>query len=433
MSKKVYVGMSADLIHPGHLNIINEAKKLGELTIGLLTDEAIASYKRLPFLTYEQRKLIVENIKGVDNVIPQETLDYVSNLKILKPDFVVHGDDWKTGVQKQTREKVIEVLKDWGGELIEVEYTKGISSTKLIKSLKEIGTTPEIRMKRLRRLLEVKPIVRLIEAHNGLTGLIAENIQTLKDNEPREFDGMWLSSLTDSTAKGKPDIEAVDVTARMQTLNDIVEVTTKPIIYDGDTGGRAEHFVFTVKTLERLGVSAVIIEDKIGLKKNSLFGTDVDQTQDSIENFCHKLSMGKKSQITKDFMIIARVESLILQKGVEDALERSKAYIEAGADGIMIHSKEKKPDEILVFCKGYKNFENKVPLVAVPSSYNTIYEKELIEAGVNIVIYANQLLRSAYPAMVDTAKSILENERSFEADSKMMPINEILNLIPGGN
>ena len=433
MSKKVYVGMSADLIHPGHLNIINEAKKLGELTIGLLTDEAIASYKRLPFLTYEQRKLIVENIKGVDNVIPQETLDYVSNLKILKPDFVVHGDDWKTGVQKQTREKVIEVLKDWGGELIEVEYTKGISSTQLIKSLKEIGTTPEIRMKRLRRLLEVKPIVRLIEAHNGLTGLIAENIQTLKDNEPREFDGMWLSSLTDSTAKGKPDIEAVDVTARMQTLNDIVEVTTKPIIYDGDTGGRAEHFVFTVKTLERLGVSAVIIEDKIGLKKNSLFGTDVDQTQDSIENFCHKLSMGKKSQITKDFMIIARVESLILQKGVEDALERSKAYIEAGADGIMIHSKEKKPDEILVFCKGYKNFENKVPLVAVPSSYNTIYEKELIEAGVNIVIYANQLLRSAYPAMVDTAKSILENERSFEADSKMMPINEILNLIPGGN
>jgi phosphoenolpyruvate phosphomutase len=433
MSKKVYVGMSADLIHPGHLNIINEAKKLGELTIGLLTDEAIASYKRLPFLTYEQRKLIVENIKGVENVIPQETLDYVYNLKLLKPDFVVHGDDWKTGVQKQTREKVIEALKDWGGELIEVEYTKGISSTQLINSLKEIGTTPEVRMKRLRRLLEVKPIVRLIEAHNGLTGLIAENIQTVKDNQPREFDGMWLSSLTDSTAKGKPDIEAVDVTARMQTLNDIVEVTTKPIIYDGDTGGRAEHFVFTVKTLERLGVSAVIIEDKIGLKKNSLFGTDVDQTQDSIENFCHKLSMGKKSQITKDFMIIARVESLILQKGVEDALERSKAYIEAGADGIMIHSKEKKPDEILVFCKGYKNFEKKVPLVAVPSSYNAIYEKELIEAGVNIVIYANQLLRSAYPAMVDTAKSILENERSFEADSKMMPINEILNLIPGGN
>jgi len=433
MSKTVYVGMSADLIHPGHLNIINEAKKLGEVTIGLLTDKAIAGYKRLPFLTYEQRKLIIENIKGVHNVIPQDTLDYVPNLKLTKPDYVVHGDDWKTGVQKQTRERVIEALKEWGGKLVEVEYTKGISSTQMINSLKEIGTTPEIRMKRLRRLLEVKPIVRLIEAHNGLTGLIAENIQTIKDNQPREFDGMWLSSLTDSTAKGKPDIEAVDVTARMQTLNDIVEVTTKPIIYDGDTGGKPEHFVFTVKTLERLGVSAVIIEDKTGLKKNSLFGTDVDQTQDSIEDFSHKVSMGKKSQITKEFMIIARVESLILKKGVDDALIRSKAYIEAGADGIMIHSKEKKPDEILEFCKRYKNFEKKVPLVTVPSSYNTIYERELIEAGVNIVIYANQLLRSAYPAMVDTAKSILENERSFEADSRMMPISEILNLIPGGN
>ena len=432
MSKTVYVGMSADLIHPGHLNIINEAKKLGEVTIGLLTDKAIAGYKRLPFLTYEQRKLIIENIKGVHNVIPQETLDYVPNLKFTKPDYVVHGDDWKTGVQKQTRDRVIEALKEWGGKLVEVEYTKGISSTQMINSLKEIGTTPEIRMKRLRRLLEVKPIVRLIEAHNGLTGLIAENIQIIIDNQPREFDGMWLSSLTDSTAKGKPDIEAVDVTARMQTLNDIVEVTTKPIIYDGDTGGRPEHFVFTVKTLERLGVSAVIIEDKTGLKKNSLFGTDVDQTQDSIEDFSHKITMGKKSQITKEFMIIARVESLILKKGVDDALTRSKAYIEAGADGIMIHSKEKKPDEILEFCKRYKSFDKKVPLIAVPSSYNTIYERELIEAGVNIVIYANQLLRSAYPAMVDTAKSILENERSFEADSRMMPINEILNLIPGG-
>lgn len=430
--KRVYVGMSADLIHPGHLNIINEAKKLGEVTIGLLTDKAIASYKRLPFLTFDQRKIIIENIKGVDKVIPQETLDYVPNLKMLKPDFVVHGDDWKKGVQSQTRQRVIDALSEWGGKLVEVEYTKGISSTQLNLSMKEIGTTPEIRMKRLKRLLEVKPLVRLIEAHNGLTGLIVENLIIKKDNAPGEFDGMWLSSLTDSTAKGKPDIEAVDVTARMQTLNDIIEVTTKPIVYDGDTGGIPEHFVFTVKTLERLGVSAVIIEDKVGLKKNSLFGTEVKQNQDTPENFSYKISAGKRSQITKDFMIIARVESLILGKGVDDALMRAKAYIEAGADGIMIHSKEKKPDEILKFCDGYRKFETRVPLVAVPSSYNTITEKELTDAGVNIVIYANQLLRSAYPAMLETAKSILENGRSYEADSKMMPITEILNLIPGG-
>lgn len=431
MKKTVYVGMSADLIHPGHLNIINEARKLGEVTVGLLTDKAIAGYKRLPYLNYEQRKIIIENIKGVEKVIPQETLDYVPNLKKLKPDYVVHGDDWKSGVQKNTRDRVIEALKEWKGELVEIKYTEGISSTQLNKSLKEIGTTPQIRMKRLRRLIESKPLVRLMEAHNGLTGLIVENLQIIKNNTQKEFDGMWLSSLTDSTAKGKPDIEAVDLTSRMQTLNDIAEVTTKPIVYDGDTGGRVEHFVFTVKTLERLGVSAVIIEDKIGLKKNSLFGTDAEQEQDTIESFSNKISAGKRSQITDDFMIIARIESLILKKGIDDALTRAKAYIDAGADGIMIHSKEKNPDEILEFCKSYKNLEKKVPLVVVPSTYNSVYEKVLSEAGVNIVIYANQLLRSAYPAMIETAKLILENERSFEADKSMMAINEILTLIPG--
>lgn len=430
--KKVYVGMSADLIHPGHLNIITEARKLGEVTIGLLTDKAIAGYKRLPFLNYDQRKIIVENIKGVEKVVPQETLDYVPNLISLKPDYVVHGDDWKTGVQKATRERVIEALKEWGGELIEIEYTKGISSTLLNKGMKEIGTTPEIRMKTLRRLIDSKQIVRMMEAHNGLTGLIVENLRVMSGSEAREFDGMWLSSLTDSTAKGKPDIEAVDVTARLQTLNDIVEVTTKPIIYDGDTGGRAEHFSFTVKSLERLGVSAVIIEDKVGLKMNSLFGTDVEQQQDLPESFAHKISLGKKSQITNDFMIIARVESLILKKGVDDALSRAKIYAAAGADGIMIHSKEKDPAEVFEFCRRFRVEEPNLPLVVVPSTYNTVYEKEFVDIGVNIVIYANQLLRSAYPAMIKTAKEILENGRSYESDSSMMPISEILILIPGG-
>ncbi|HRA98996.1 MAG TPA: phosphoenolpyruvate mutase [Ignavibacteria bacterium] len=430
--KKVYVGMSADLIHPGHLNIINEAKKLGEVTVGLLTDKAIASYKRLPALTFDQREIIIKSIKGVENVIPQETLDYVPNLQKLKPDFVVHGDDWKDGVQKQTRQRVIDALKEWGGELIEIKYTEGISSTQLNQTLKDVGTTPDVRMKKLKRLMGVKPLLRIIEAHNGITGLIVENIFSKRDGVKVEFDGMWLSSLTDSTAKGKPDTETVDVTARLHTLNDIIEVTTKPIIYDGDTGGRTEHFAFTVRTLERLGVSAVIIEDKTGLKKNSLFGTDVDQTQESIENFCEKINTGKRSRVTEDFMIIARIESLILKAGLEDALQRAEAYINAGADGIMIHSKEKSPDEILEFCREYEKFESKVPLIAVPSSYSSIYESELEKAGVSIVIYANHLLRSAYPAMIETAKSILENGRSYETDNNMMSINEILNLIPGG-
>ena len=374
--KKVYVGMSADLIHHGHLNIINQAKQYGDVIIGLLTDRAIASYKRLPSLTYYQRKIIMENIKGVKEVVPQETLDYTSNLRKIKPDFVVHGDDWKKGIQKETRQKIIETLSEWGGVLIEIPYTSGISSTQLHGVLQEIGTTPEIRRNKLRRLLESKDMIKFLEAHNGVSALIVENTKILKEDKLLEFDGIWISSLTDSTAKGKPDIELMD---KFDTLNYILEATTKPIIMDGDTGGIPEHFAFTVKTLERLGVSAIIIEDKTGLKRNSLFGTEAAQQQDSVENFSNKISKGKKAQITEDFMIIARIESLILKKGMEDALKRAKAYIEAGADGIMIHSKEKDPSEILDFCRSYSKFEKKVPLVTVPSKYSQITEKEIID------------------------------------------------------
>lgn len=432
MSKIVYVGMSADLVHPGHLNIIKQAAVLGEVTIGLLTDSAIASYKRVPYMTYEQRREVVENLKGVTSVVPQETLDYVPNLVKFKPDFVVHGDDWREGVQRETRQRVIDALAQWGGRLVEVPYTSGISSTALQKTLKELGTTPDIRRSRLRRLLQVKPIVRFLDIHNALCGLIIENTTVqMPDGTKREFDGMWGSSLTDSTAKGKPDIEAVDVSARMTTLNEVLEVTTKPIVYDGDTGGQPEHFVFTVRTLERLGISAIIIEDKTGLKKNSLFGNDVAQTQDDIPSFCEKIRMGKQAQATDDFMIIARIESLILDRGMDDAVERARAYLDAGADGIMIHSRQKSPDEIFEFCKRYAQFPNRKTLVAVPSSYNSVSEDELASRGVNVVIYANHLLRSAYPAMVNTAKSILTHQRSAECDSQMMPLKEILELIPG--
>ncbi|TWI66074.1 phosphoenolpyruvate mutase [Desulfobotulus alkaliphilus] len=434
MSEKkiVYVGMSADLVHPGHMNIIRHASELGELVVGLLTDEAIASYKRIPFMSFEQRRIVIENIKGVSRVIPQSTLDYVPNLEALKPDYVVHGDDWVEGVQKKTRQRVIEALAGWGGKLVEVPYTKGISSTQLQGAAKEIGTTPEIRLKSLSRMLQVKPLLRFIEVHNGLTGLIVENVSVNTEKGVREFDGMWGSSLTDSTAKGKPDIEAVDVSSRISTLNEVLEVTTKPIIYDADTGGQPEHFVFTVKTLERLGISAAIIEDKTGLKKNSLFGTDVEQTQDSIENFCHKIRVGRAARATRDFMIIARIESLILKKGMDDALTRARAYLEAGADGIMIHSKEKTPDEVFAFCKEYNKLPERKPLVVVPSTYNQVREDAFMEHGINVVIYGNQLLRSAYPAMVKTAKMILEHQRSHEASEMMLPIKEILELIPGG-
>lgn len=430
-NKKVYVAMSADILHPGHLNIIQEASKLGDLTVGVLTDKAIASYKRLPYLNFEQRKLIVENIKGVSKVISQDTLDYVPNLLIEKPDFVVHGDDWKEGVQKETRSRVINTISEWNGQVIDLPYTEGISSTQLNEKVKSIGTTPNIRLKRLRRLIDSKPIVRILESHSGLTGLIAENIKVNINGVEKEFDGMWSSSLTDSTSKGKPDIEAVDITTRLHCLNDTLECTTKPVIYDGDTGGKIEHFAFTVRTLERLGVSAVIIEDKTGLKKNSLFGTDVEQNQDTIEDFCEKIRTGKNSQVTEDFMVIARVESLILGKSIEDALERSFAYVNAGADGIMIHSKEKSGEDIIEFCKIFRSSNLNTPIIVVPSTFNHITEEQFAELGVNVVIYANHMLRSSYPAMVNVAKSILTNSRSSDADDLCMPIKDILELIPG--
>ena len=427
----VYVGMSADLVHPGHLNVIKKAAEIGKVTIGLLTDSAIASYKRIPFMTYEQRFQVISNIKGVHNVVAQETLDYIPNLIKIKPNFVVHGDDWTTGVQQKVRQDVIDTISKWGGKLVEVPYTKGISSTKFNAALKELGVTPDSRRSKLRRMLNTKPILRFMESHSGLTGLIVENTKVTIDGISKEFDGMWSSSLTDSTLKGKPDIEAVDVSSRVSSLNDILEVTTKPIIYDADTGGKIEHLKFTVRTLERIGVSAMIIEDKTGLKKNSLLGNDVEQLQDSIEGFSEKISAAKKAQISDDFMVIARIESLILEAGMEDALTRAKAYLQAGADGIMIHSRKKDFQEIMEFCTKYNQLPNRVPLVVVPTSFNHVTENDLEKFGVNIVIYANHLLRSSYPAMVTTAKSILENGRSQEIDSKLLSIDQILELIPG--
>ena len=429
--KKVYVGMSADMIHHGHINIINEAAKLGEVTVGLLTDKAVASYKRLPYLKYDEREAVVAGLKGVLKVVPQETLDYRPNLEAIKPDIVVHGDDWKSGVQAKVRDQVVETLAQWGGKLIDVPYTAGISSTQLNKAVKSQGTTADRRRAQFKRLVHSKNIVRVLETHSGISSLIAENLEVDVNGQKRSFDAVWSSSLTDSTNKGKPDIEAVDTSDRANTISSIFEVTTKPMIYDGDTGGKPEHFAFTVRTLERLGVSAIVIEDKTGLKKNSLFGNDVSQTQDSIEDFCAKIQTGKNAQVTDDFMVFARCESLILDKGMDDAVERCKAYLEAGADGIMIHSRLEDGQEIMDFCKLYQEFGLGRPLIVVPSSFDKITETEFAAAGVNVVIYANHMLRAAYPAMLDVATTILENERCFDVRPKCLSIKQILEMIPG--
>lgn len=433
--KVVYVAMSADLVHPGHIKVIKRAVDLGDVVIGLLTDKAIASYKRLPFMNYEQRKSVISAVRGVKKVIPQYTLDYTDNLKKLQPDYVVHGDDWRQGVQKQTRQKVIDVLQEWGGELVEVarDYPD-TSSTALHEVLKEIGTTPDLRRERFARLLNSKQLVRGMEVHNGLSALIVERtrVKNKKNNIQEEFDFMWLSSLTDSAAKGKPDIELVDLTSRLHTVNDVLEVTTKPVIFDADTGGIPEHFTANVRTLERLGVSGVIIEDKKGLKRNSLYGTAVPQEQETIKAFADKIRKGKKAQVTNNFFIIARIESLILKKGKADALKRTRAYIKAGADAIMIHSKDKTPKEVFAFTREYDKIPNHPPLVVVPSTYDTTRESELKKHNINVVIYANQLLRSAYPAMQKTAESILAHQRAREATKEhCASIKEVLSIIDG--
>lgn len=427
--KTVYTCFCTDVIHDGHLNIIEQAHKYGKVIVGALSDPALIRYNRFPTKSLEERIQLYRELDGVDDVIVQDSIMYDDVIKKLKPDYVVHGDNWKEGSEAAIRDNVIKCLGEYGGKLIEVGYTFNPKVSKIDRQLKEKLAMPEYRRKRLRQLLDIRPIVKAIEVHSGITGLIAEKTIIENNGEFDQFDAMWISSLCDSTAKGKPDIELVDMTSRFRTIDDVTEVTTKPIIFDGDTGGLTEHFVYTVRTLEKMGVSAVIIEDKTGLKKNSLFGTEVKQTQASIEDFSAKIKAGKEAQLTEDFMIIARIESLILEQGLDDALTRAFAFVEAGADGIMIHSRKKDPAEILEFCDKFREKNTTTPIVVVPSSFNVITEEELAEHGVNIVIYANQLTRSAFPAMKQTAEDILRYHRAKEVDDRLMPIKQIITLI----
>ena len=428
--KKVYLCVSTDVVHNGHIKIITRAAQLGELTIGVMSDEAVAEYKRFPLIGFDERCEIIENIKGVARVVKQDSLDYEDNLLKYKPDIVVHGDDWRTGLQQPIRAKVIETLKTYGGELVEFPYTDVKSAELLESNARRVLSMPEMRRGRLKQLMRMKKSLSIMEAHNGLTGLIVEETKVERDGQIVQFDGMWVSSLCDSTVKGKPDTELIDNSSRLKTVDEIMDVTTKPIILDGDTGGQLEHFPFFVRTLERIGVSAVIIEDKQGMKRTPLFGTDVEQTQASIEDFSEKIALGKKALTTPDFMIIARIESLILEKGMADALTRARAFVKAGADGIMIHSRQKTADEIFEFCEKFRAEDKETPLVVVPTTFNDVTVTQWGERGVNMVIHANHLIRSTFPAIKKTAETILTHDRSLEADQYCMPIKEILTLIP---
>ena len=428
--RTVYMSFSTEYIHSGHMAIINKARRLGRLIIGVLSDEAVASYKRFPMIPYEERKALLENIAGVERVVEQKTLSYADNIHALKPDYVVHGNDWCEGFQKPIRQEVCELLSEYGGKLIEYPYSNNPMYKEMDANHRAEASMPDVRRSRLRKLINMKGLVTAMEAHSGITGLIVENTKVLQDGKTYQFDAMWISSLCDSTAKGKPDIELVDMTSRFRTIDDIMEVTTKPIIFDGDTGGLTEHFVYTVRSLERMGVSMVIIEDKTGLKKNSLFGTEVKQTQASIPDFCEKIKAGKKAQKTKEFMICARIESLILEQGMDDALTRAFAFAEAGADAIMIHSRKKDPSEIQEFIEKFREKDKTTPIVLVPTSFNSVTEEEWKERGANIIIYANQLMRAEVPAMQKAAEIILQNHRAEECDAMLMPFKDIIRLIP---
>ncbi len=429
-NRRVYMCFSSDMLHGGHMAILRRAAGLGRLTVGVLSDAAVASYRRFPLLPFEERKTLFASIKGVERVVEQPELSYRSTLLALKPDIVVHGDDWRQGFQKPLREETLDVLASYGGRLVEFPYSKDPRYRELERRSRAELSLPDSRRGRLRRLLELKGLVTAMEAHDGLSGLIVENSVVHEAGKAYAFDAMWVSSLCDSTAKGKPDMELVDMTSRFRTIDDLTEVTTKPIIFDGDTGGLTEHFVYTVRSLEKLGVSAVIIEDKKGLKKNSLFGTEAAQVQDSIENFSAKIAAGKRAQKSADFMIIARIESLILERGMEDALKRASAFVEAGADGIMIHSRRREPEEIFTFVERFRRTDPGTPLVVVPTSFHAVTEEEFRRRGVNIVIYANQLMRSQVPAMRRAAESILRHHRALEADGELMPFGEIIRMIP---
>ena len=428
--RTVYMCFSTDIIHGGHISIIKKAQRLGRLMIGVLSDEAVADYKRFPLVPASERRIMFENITGVYKVVEQKTLSYKDNLQKYKPDIVVHGDDWVSGVQKPVRDEVVSILASYGGKLVEYPYSSDPKYSAMEDRARAELSLPDSRRARLKKMLAMKGFVTAMEAHSGITGLIVEKTMVFQNGGTHQFDAMWVSSLCDSTAKGKPDIELVDMTSRFRTIDDIMEVTTKPIIFDGDTGGLTEHFVYTVRSLERMGVSMVIIEDKTGLKKNSLFGTEVSQTQDSIENFCAKIRAGKNAQKNKDFMICARIESLILERGMDDALKRAFAFRDAGADAIMIHSRKKSPDEIFEFLEKFRAVDKVTPVVLVPTSFNTVYEEEFKERGANIIIYANQLTRTGFPAMQDAARTILENHRAKECDDKCMSIKDIITLIP---
>ena len=274
------------------------------------------------------------------------------------------------------------------------------------------------RVSSLKALLKKKNCIRVLEAHSGLSGLVVEQ---------SGFDAIWESSLTDSGSKGLPDIELVTMDSRFHSIQQILDITTKPMIVDCDTGGQLEHFSYWVQKLENVGISAIIIEDKAFPKKNSL-DSSAKHILEDVDIFAKKIKYGVAAKRNKDFMIIARLESLIAKHSMQHALLRAEAFIDAGADGIMIHSKSKVgTDEIIDFAKRFRKM-SELPLVCVPTTYNDIFDKELEKIGFNIVIHANHLLRASLKAMKGAASQIEKEGRSININKRIASVKDIFQI-----
>lgn len=284
----------------------------------------------------------------------------------------------------------------------------------------------------LKQLIKKRGFLRIIEVHNGLSALIAEQISVKeKSGGILSFDGFWESSLTDSASRGLPDIEIINLDSRLETINEILYITSKPLIVDCDTGGDINHFEYMVQKLEDAGVVMVIVEDKTFPKRNSL--TNSNHILEDKDIFAEKIKRGIAVRKSNNFMIIARLEGLIAGHSMEETLGRAEAFLKAGADGIMIHSRKNEPTEILEFASLYKKLPKSLIkgkiLVCVPTTYNKITAKELAKSGFNLIIYANHLLRSSYRAMEKICKTILLNDRSFEAESLCVSLKNLFRAV----
>jgi len=421
--KTVYVGMVGDMLHVGHINILKTAARLGRVTVGVLTDRAVVGYKRLPLLAFEDRVRVVESIADVAAVVPQKTLSYVENLRALRPDYVVHGDDWRYGDQvSRARAEVIATLGEWGGELVEVAYTKGISSTAIHRSGAADALFSGTRQGRLRRLLAAKPTLRIVEAHSGLSAKIAAEVRG--PDGATGFDAVWQSGLTDAIHRGKSDGGAVDRGRRLQAVEEILDAGPLPLIYDGRAAGRPETVFDLTRALDKAGVSALCLGDR----------SDPDRTgpEMSPAETVAQIEAVRAACPTGAVMAISRIVVAAPGNGgsgaLDRALDRALALLEAGSDAVMFDSAADTAEPILDIAARLRRQRRDVPLFAAQSDRWGAPIHRFENAGIDAVVYETHLLRATVAPMRRAATALLAEGTGPAPD--LTPLPELRGLFP---